>query len=173
VPDRVDQTLSQGLVPLKKAVLSHMNEPHPTGVTLSSLKGEQLPNLIVLVVGFGLLAGALVLTPPHPGTPDVRLGGVYLPSVCTFYNLTGHSCPGCGLVRSVTAMAHGDLATSLAFHRLGWLVFAYIFVQMVYRGAVVFLPAWRTRIGRFGRHLYYGLIILASMLTFNWLVTLF
>jgi hypothetical protein len=140
---------------------------------MSLVKGDQLPNLIVFVVCSCLLVGALILTPPHPGTPDVRLGQIPLPSVCTFKNLTGLPCPGCGLVRSITAMAHGDLTTSIANHRLGWLAVAYIFIQFMYRLVLLLIPAWRTRFEYYGKHLYRGLIILAVLFVLNWIVTLF
>ena len=148
-----------------------MDKPLASNPTFSALKGEHLPNAIVFAACFGLLAFALALTPPHQGISDVRFGETYLPSVCTFYNLTGHTCPGCGLVRSVTAVAHGDLSASLAFHRMGWLVFIYILLQMVYRGVLLFVPAWRARAERAGKHLIYGLIVLAVMLMLNWLIS--
>ena len=41
------------------------------------------------------------------------------PSFCPFRVWSGLPCPGCGLTRSVVALAHGDLAGSLYFHPLG------------------------------------------------------
>ncbi len=41
------------------------------------------------------------------------------PSFCPFRMWSGLPCPGCGLTRSVVALAHGDLAASLYFHPLG------------------------------------------------------
>ena len=41
------------------------------------------------------------------------------PSLCPFRAWSGLPCPGCGLTRSVVALAQGDLAGSLHFHPLG------------------------------------------------------
>jgi Protein of unknown function (DUF2752) len=40
---------------------------------------------------------------------------------CLAQWLTGIPCPMCGMTRSLTALLQGDLATSMAFHGLGWL----------------------------------------------------
>ena len=45
------------------------------------------------------------------------------PTLCTFRNLTGFDCPGCGLTRSVAALLHGDVGGSLHAHPLGAVVF--------------------------------------------------
>jgi uncharacterized protein DUF2752 len=45
------------------------------------------------------------------------------PTLCTFRNLTGYDCPGCGLTRSVIALLHGDVGGSLRAHPLGAIVF--------------------------------------------------
>jgi len=41
------------------------------------------------------------------------------PSPCMSKNLLGLSCPGCGMTRSVTAAAHGDIVAALRWHALG------------------------------------------------------
>ena len=41
------------------------------------------------------------------------------PSLCPFRLASGLPCPGCGLTRSVVALAHGDLSASLYYHPLG------------------------------------------------------
>ncbi len=41
------------------------------------------------------------------------------PPLCTFRNLTGYDCPGCGLTRSVVGLLHGDVGESLRAHPLG------------------------------------------------------
>ena len=57
------------------------------------------------------------------------------PSFCPFRQATGLICPGCGLTRSVVALAHGDLTASLYFHPLGVVfVAALLVVAMVELG---------------------------------------
>jgi hypothetical protein len=60
------------------------------------------PALTATVVGaaVGLLA---VVDPEQPG---------HYPT-CPFLYLTGYYCPGCGSLRAVHALAHGDLGTAL------------------------------------------------------------
>jgi len=48
-----------------------------------------------------------------------------LPGLCIFRSTTGLPCPGCGLTRAFVSAAHGNLALSLHFHRLGWLIILY------------------------------------------------
>ena len=61
------------------------------------------------IAALGLLAAALL---PRAW---IEAG----PSFCPFRVWSGLPCPGCGLTRSVVALAHGDLAGSLYFHPLG------------------------------------------------------
>ncbi len=41
------------------------------------------------------------------------------PVLCTFKNLTGVGCPGCGLTRSLNATMHLELATAFRDHAFG------------------------------------------------------
>jgi hypothetical protein len=59
------------------------------------------------------------------------------PPLCTFRNLTGYDCPGCGLTRSVVGFLHGDVAGSLRAHPLGVAIFV---AGMVLWGSA--LVAW-------------------------------
>lgn len=56
-----------------------------------------------------------------------------LPELCSMRRFLGVPCPACGLTRSVILLMHGDLRGSLAMHRLGWLVFGLIVLQIPYR----------------------------------------
>lgn len=65
--------------------------------------------------------------------PNQSLG--YLP--CPTYVLTGTYCPGCGGLRSLHALLHGDVATSLERHPLvvpGVLLLAVLAVLWARRG---------------------------------------
>ena len=149
-----------------------MNLPPGSGARTRWPGADQVPNLIVFIFCFGILAAALVITPPDTVSSYIRLGSTQLPTVCTMKNLTGIDCPGCGLVRSISMLAHGDVAGSLAYHRLGWLVLIYIAAQFVYRLALLARPAWRIRLTRYGRHLDRGVIGVAVLVAFNWIAGL-
>ena len=56
--------------------------------------------------------GAVAL---HTGLTFLGLPGW----ICPIRENLGIPCPGCGLSRSVTALLHGDLKTSLDFHAFG------------------------------------------------------
>ena len=46
-----------------------------------------------------------------------------LPTTCTLRRLTGLACPGCGLTRSLIALAHQDPAAAWQFNPAGCLLF--------------------------------------------------
>jgi len=54
---------------------------------------------------------------PVPGPDGASLLG--LPSLCIWKTFTGISCPGCGMLRSLVCLAHGDVERAMAFHPLG------------------------------------------------------
>ena len=57
--------------------------------------------------------------------------------VCPFHRLTGWDCPGCGGLRAVHALLHGDLAAALHFNLMVVLslpVFAWLAVLCIRRG---------------------------------------
>ncbi|MFB0565961.1 MAG: DUF2752 domain-containing protein [Candidatus Aminicenantaceae bacterium] len=131
-----------------------------------------MPHIIVLSVCFLILAGALILSPADSENPYIRIGGIPLPDTCTFRNLTGLPCPGCGLTRSIVSAMHGDLAMSFTFHRLGLLTLVYVFIQFVYRLGLIFIPRWRPRIVLYGKFLSGGIILLGILFALNWIFVL-
>lgn len=95
-----------------------------------------------------------------------------LPSLCMFRNITGLPCPGCGLTRSFVSAAHGDLALSLHFHRFGWLLILYTFLQMIRHAGWLALARRRPSIEHLGLWLDRGLIPIAVLLVLNWFYNL-
>jgi len=61
------------------------------------------------------------------------LRGWPAPELCQSRALLGWDCPGCGLTRSFIYLAHGDMASSLAVQRVGWLVALLVVLQIPYR----------------------------------------
>lgn len=64
-----------------------------------------------LAVGALGALGLLLVNPPAAGVP-------WCPSALFF----GVACPLCGLTRGVARFVRGDIAASLAFHPLAWIV---------------------------------------------------
>ena len=76
------------------------------------------------------LLGALALVDPNRPLPF---------DVCLLKRLTGLSCAGCGMTRSICHALHGDFAGSLALHPAGLLVLA----ALVGWGLSSAIEAWR------------------------------
>jgi len=97
-------------------------------------------NRVVLTWWFGhaaLLLGAIAVVTAAaflvPSTTMLRIFDVDVPVVCTFRRLTGHNCPGCGLTRSFTFMAHGNVAMAFQMNMLGPLAFCVTLAQVPWR----------------------------------------
>ena len=136
------------------------------------LEQELAPHLVVLAVCAGILFFAFLLSPAHSGSPYLSIHALTLPSTCTFHNLTGLPCPGCGLSRSLVSAVHGDFAASLTFHRLGLLTLVYILLQFLYRMGLLISPALAKGVFGSGRILNRGLILLGILFAVNWIFSL-
>lgn len=77
----------------------------------------------------GVVALSILL--PLPGR-DGRIA--HLPSVCPFYALSGLPCPGCGLTRAFVCLGHGQVAQSLHWHPLGFVLYAACLAVWAVRG---------------------------------------
>jgi hypothetical protein len=63
--------------------------------------------------------------------------GVFFISVCTFKNITGTPCPGCGLTRSVINISHMHIAQALHVNPMGIPIYLVLLFLAIYN----FLPA--------------------------------
>jgi len=138
----------------------------------SDWEKQRLSHGVVLFVCASLLAGILLLSPVHPGGPGLHIFHLELPPACTFRALFDLPCPGCGLTRSLVAAAHGDLADSWTFHRLGALTLLYILLQAGYRLGMLTTPSRTVRLFGDGGRLNRGIIALAALFGGNWLLNL-
>jgi Protein of unknown function (DUF2752) len=68
-----------------------------------------------------------------PGADGVSLFGWDLPGLCTFRNLTGLRCPGCGMTRSFVYMGHLDPLAAFRMHLLGPLLYLFVAAQVPWR----------------------------------------
>ena len=77
-----------------------------------------------------VVAAAVLLTP----TPEfVEFFGWRVPEACGFRRMTGYGCPGCGLTRSFTFMAHFSPIQALKMNPIGPPFFLFVAVQVPYR----------------------------------------
>jgi hypothetical protein len=85
---------------------------------------------LVLGVCSAIVVVAAILVP----TPDVvSLFGVPIPELCTYRRVLGVECPGCGLTRSFSFMAHGAWLEALKVNWMGPPFFAGVASQIPYR----------------------------------------
>jgi hypothetical protein len=99
---------------------------------------DRVAYLLGAVGSVVVLVLARVITPSSTGMgTHERLG---LPP-CTFWVVTGHGCPGCGLTTSVSHMAHGDVVAAFLANPMG-IVF---FVLFVVGGSLSWVRLFRPR----------------------------
>lgn len=137
--------------------------PHMTSNALTARPRARRSAWIRLAVCGVLTAGAWVLG-NFVQLPPIALCGLKV--------WTGYPCPGCGMTRSVTCLARGDLAGSLHFHPLG-VVSAAALVLTTF-GAVLGVvrghdPMWKLY-GRQGHKLVSGFVLLLVLV---WIVRVF
>jgi len=105
-------------------------------------------HVLFLTLGVLVPACALLLVVKDDQSVALRiLPEMSLPASCYSRSVLGIDCPACGLTRSIVYLVRGEFAPSLAVHRLGWLVFLAIIVQVPYR-------LWR--LSRWGRVVVIG-----------------
>lgn len=89
-----------------------------------------------------------------------------LPILCGSRFLFGLDCPGCGLTRSFVALADGDWEASYTYHRVGWLLFLAVLLQIPYR--TYRLWRLRTEVAEPKWPRYFGYLLIVSLIG-NWL----
>lgn len=88
------------------------------------LIGGRRAVLLPLAVGAAGLIGA-----GYVANVDPNVVGHY--PTCPFLAVTGWYCPGCGALRAVHALGHGDLMTAMARNPFAVVAIAYILVTWV------------------------------------------
>lgn len=106
-------------------------------------RGERLLHLLILLAAVAVPAAGAGMTTLND--EQVALSGFErypLPTLCGSRWL-GVQCPTCGVTRSIIELMHGNLGSSLAFHRLGWLILLFVVLQIPYRIVRLRRPAKR------------------------------
>lgn len=129
-------------------------------------------HFMVFGICFSILLIALVLGRIDWFFQRIITENTGLPGLCIFRNTTGLPCPGCGLTRAFVSAAHGNVALSLYFHRLGWLVILYTILQLLRHVVWLAVTGRRLFIERLGFWLDRALIPIAILLIINWFYNL-
>ncbi len=85
---------------------------------------------VVLVMCLGIVVVAAIIT---PSDEMLSLFGQDIPVMCSFRRYFGIGCPGCGLTRSFTYMAHLDVRGAFAMNWMGPPMFLLVLSQVPYR----------------------------------------
>jgi hypothetical protein len=88
------------------------------------LTGDRRAVLLPLGVAAAALVGA-----GYVAAVDPNVAGHY--PTCPFLAITGLYCPGCGALRAVHALAHGDLVTAMARNPFAVVAVGYFVVTWV------------------------------------------
>jgi hypothetical protein len=127
------------------------------------------PHIVVLTICLLILLGSFLLKPSESGDGLLYIGSLPLPHSCTFKNLTGIPCPGCGLSHSMVEAARGDLKQSFRYHHLGLLTLIYVLAQLIYRIGAIAAPELTVRILGPEKYINSGLVVLAVFFLLNWI----
>jgi hypothetical protein len=149
--------------------VDNLTLPAAAAADTHSLRISQLRDRhwTMLLIATAVMIAALSLHANGRGqVGPTWLPGVWLPELCGSRALFSIECPGCGLTRSFVALAHGDLARSLTYHRVGWLLALAVVLQFPYR----ILSLRELRFGVVERNwpTWFGCLLIATLVG-NWL----
>ena len=97
-------------------------------ISTRSATGARTGDRRAVLRPLGVGVGALVAT-GYVAVVDPNAAGHY--PTCPFLAITGWYCPGCGALRAVHALAHGDLMTALARNPFAVVALGYLVVTWV------------------------------------------
>jgi len=94
-----------------------------------------------------------------------------LPTLCTFRNVTGHPCPGCGMTRSWVLMSKLQFVEAATMNPFGVVLFVCTLLGVVYLGLRIFadIPAIRLSAGPALRVAFW--ILMGVSLAASWVYT--
>jgi hypothetical protein len=94
-------------------------------------------HLWILALAAFAITGSFLLTPVDGCCLSLKLpftsSSILLPDTCMSRLVLGMSCPGCGLTRSFTAVAHGEFWRAFLYNPMGPVLFVLCFFQIPYR----------------------------------------
>jgi hypothetical protein len=104
-------------------------EAAPPGV----YRGDVLLHWVLLVLSAAILVLSFVLRVGEGDRVVIPLLEITLPGVCSYKQLLGIDCPGCGLTRSFISLAHLDLVRAWFYNPAGVYLFFVVLFQVPYR----------------------------------------
>jgi hypothetical protein len=124
-------------------------------------------NMVVLASCILVVLGSLLLSQSGDG---LRLLGIDWPVGCALYQNFGVKCALCGMTRSFSSIAKGDVPKAAQFHSLGPALFVFVCLQIPYRIWALLATETESRRLRFGG--IYVAVVLAAAFLINWFVYL-
>jgi len=118
--------------------------------------------LCVFAVG-----GSLLL---RHGDDGLYMFGIKWPASCPLYQTLDVKCALCGMTRSFSSIAKGDVSKAAQFHSLGPAFFIFVCLQIPYR--ICALSARRSDSRELQSAGNYVAVVLAAALLINWFVYL-
>lgn len=120
-----------------------------------------------------LICASLVILPALFSLDQVGVYflGIKWPMHCALHKIFGIRCALCGMTRSFTSMAHGQVARSYSYHHVGPALYSFLAIQMLYR--LVAIIRYPHRMQKFWRKLnLYAIIVLVAYILIDWLLYL-
>lgn len=144
-----------------------MSRP-PSSVDAATGVYPPVARYLVIALCLGAIGVAWLFPAALPGGA-LSVAGNALPEACGLKRIAGIPCPGCGLTRSWVSALEGDLAGSLAFHPVGWLLLFYAGAQAARHLLWLAVAPWRPAVARIGLWLDRGLVVVLAVLLLVWL----
>lgn len=89
-------------------------------LTSKTSPADRRIRIFLAAVFLGVILFPFLISPAPAGTVT-----------CKFHQITGHSCPTCGMTRSLVALAHFHLKEAFQYHLFGPLVYVIFLVSFV------------------------------------------
>lgn len=121
-----------------------------------------------LLIAMLVVAASCVLSIHGHDLVMVPVIDMPLPGTCTFRELTGVPCPGCGLTRSFISMGHGRLREAWSYNPAGYVFFALVLFQIPYRIFQIVRVTRGSASYRFERVDNWALVVLVVALVGQW-----
>jgi len=153
------------LTPIAGATNTAANDEADRARRLHHLRDRHWTMLVLSIL---IIAASFLLQVRDSQTVGpIGLPQFSLPALCGSRVLFGVDCPGCGLTRSFIALAAGNVADSIRFHRVGWVLALAVVLQIPYR--LLCLWELRTKIPTRTWPTWFGNILIALLIG-NWLL---